>query len=468
MKDQALDTLYHDLVSEYVERFPLSGKQHTRSKSVMVDGGQHTLRLYAPYPLYIQSASGAYVHDLDDHRILDFWQGHFANILGHNPPVVAEALIEAMANGYGLQTGWVDELAYELAALICQQTGAERVRFTTSGSLATMYAVMLARSFTGRDLVLKVGGGWHGAQPWGLVGVSYRDGGYQSTESEGLPGTTSQEAVITRFNDSESLEQVFKQRGDRIACFILEPVIGAGGAIPATPEYIALARKLTEQHGALLILDEVIAGFRYRAGNAARLYGIEPDLTTLGKIIGGGMPSAAVAGRSEIMALAGMEGGRRVRFDGGTYSAHPASMLAGKTMLSYLIDHENAVYGQLAAMGDEIRPRLEQIFADQGIIARCTGYPNGAITGSSLAMLHFPIRPDIKIDSPEVAADPACCMIQVREQILKLALLLEGVYAVHGLGALSTAHTEADLSHLFAACERAARRLREPLLSMYA
>jgi glutamate-1-semialdehyde 2,1-aminomutase len=433
----------------------------------MVDGGQHTLRLYKPFPVYITSASGAYIHDVDGHRILDFWQGHFANILGHNPPQVTEAIGETIGNGYGLQTGMVDELAYDLATLVCQQTGAERVRFTTSGSLSTMYAVMLSRSYTGRDLVLKVGGGWHGAQPWGLIGVSYGKQGYRAPESEGLPGATYKEAMITRFNDSEALAQMFKEHGDRIACFILEPVIGAGGALPAKPEYLQLARELTHKHGSLLILDEVISGFRFRAGNVGQMYGITPDLTTLGKIIGGGMPVAAVAGRAEVMTRAGREGGRRVRFDGGTYSAHPASMLAGKTMLKYLVDHEQEVYGRLAELGAQLRPRLEQIFADRGILARCTGYPNEAIKGSSLAIVHFPVRPDVEIDSPDVAEDPARCMLQVREQILKLALLLHDVYTVHGLGALSTAHTEADLEHLYRACEHVAQRLRGPLANMY-
>ncbi len=468
MNAEALATVYADLQREYKARFPRSGQQHERATTVMVDGGQHTLRLYPPYPVYVQSASGAYVRDLEGHHILDFWQGHFANILGHNPPLITETLRDQLASGYGLQTGMVDELAYELATLICQQTGAERVRFTTSGSLATMYATMLARSYTGRDLVLKVGGGWHGAQPWGLIGVSYYgDRGYQSLESEGLPGATMDEALVTRFNDSEALEQVFAQNGDRIACFILEPVIGAGGAIPGHLDYLRLARQLTERHGALLILDEVIAGFRFRAGSVAPFYGIAPDLITLGKIVGGGMPVAAVAGRAEVMAIAGIEGGRRVRFDGGTYSAHPASMLAGKTMVQYLVDHEDEVYPYLARLGDQVRSRLEDIFHQHGIVARCTGYPNEAIPGSSLAMLHFPLRPGVRVDSPDVAADPACCMLEVRERLLKLALLLEDVYAVHGLGALSTAHTEDHLEHLYAACDRAAQRLSEPIRNAY-
>jgi glutamate-1-semialdehyde 2,1-aminomutase len=467
MNTRPLETLYGDLANEYEARFPLSGKQHERSRSVMVDGGQHTLRLYPPYPIYVSGARGAYVQDLEGHQILDFWQGHFANILGHNPPLVTEALGQALHNGYGLQTGMVDEWAYDLASLICQQTGAERVRLTTSGSLATMYALMLSRSYTGRSMVLKVGGGWHGAQPWGLVGVSYGPTGFGRAESEGLPGATFQEALVTEFNDCEALEQAFNHHGDRIACFIVEPVIGAGGAIPSSPDYLKLARELTTKYGALLVLDEVIAGFRFRAGNAGQLYGIEPDLSTFGKIIGGGMPVAAVAGRQEIMSLAGREGGRRVRFDGGTYSAHPASMLAGKTVLEYLIEHEAEVYGQLAELGDQVRQRLEAIFADHGILARCTGHPNEAVPGSSLAMLHFPVAPEIEITSPDIAADPACCMLEVREYALKLALLLHDVYAVHGLGALSTSHTEQDLEHLYRACDAVAARLAGPLAALY-
>jgi glutamate-1-semialdehyde 2,1-aminomutase len=455
-----MSTLYDELWGEYRRRFPRSAERHAQAQKALIDGGQHMLRLYQPYPVHIQSASGAYVTDLDGHRILDFWQGHFANILGHNPPQVTQALSEMLAGGYGLQTGMVDELAYELASLICQQTGAERVRFTTSGSLATMYAIMLARSFTGRTLVLKVGGGWHGAQPWGLIGVGYGEQGYRGYDSEGLPYATLSEVLVTRFNDCQALEQVFSSYGGRIACFITEPVVGAGGFVPATTEYMTLARQLTQQHGALLILDEVIAGFRFRAGNAGQLYGIEPDLTTLGKIVGGGMPVAAVAGRADVMTRAGREGGRHVRFDGGTYSAHPASMMAGKLMLSHLIEHEDEVYGPLAEMGQQMRHRLERTFADHGVLARCTGYPNAALTGSSLAVLHFPVSQDVVIDSPDVAANPTCCNMEVRENALKIALLLEDVYAVHGLGALSTAHTEQDLEHLYAACGRAADRIK--------
>jgi glutamate-1-semialdehyde 2,1-aminomutase len=460
MDDIAFDTLYRQLVQEYERRFPASGKQHARARSTMVDGGQHTLRLVAPFPVHVKAALGAYVTDLDGHRILDFWQGHFANILGHNPPLITGALGEMLSNGYGLQTGMVDDLACELGVLVCQQTGSERVRFTTSGSLATMYAIMLARSFTGRNRVLKVGGGWHGSQPWGLVGVDYGPQGVHAVESEGLPCDTASEVLVTRFNDSDSLEQVFARHGDQIACFIVEPVIGAGGMIPATPEYLHLARHLTQKHGALLILDEVISGFRFCAGSVGRLYSIQPDLTTLGKIIGGGMPVAAVAGRRDVLAIAGREGGRRVRFDGGTYSAHPASMLAGRVMLSYLIEHEQEVYPRLARLGQQVRVRLEQIFADHGILVQCTGYPNEAVKGSSVAVVHFLTRPGVTVDSPDTASSPELCLVEVRERVFRLAMLLEDVYTMHGLGALSVAHTEQDLNRLYEACDRVAQRLK--------
>ena len=168
-----------------------------------------------------------------------------------------------------------------------------------------MYAIMLARTFTGRSLVMKVGGGWHGAQPWGMVGVGYRAGdGFVHADSAGLPPAILEQTVVTRFNDPQILADHFSTYGDRLACFIVEPYIGAGGGIPAQRAYLQLARSLSEKHGVVLILDEVISGFRFRAGDLGHLYGVRPDLATFGKIIGGGMPMTAVAGRADILRLA--------------------------------------------------------------------------------------------------------------------------------------------------------------------
>src|SRR5574340_910890 len=159
-------TLMAELSAEYEARAPASAAVQQRALRYLVDGGNHSLRLLQPFPPRITAARGAWVTEADGHRVLDFWQGHFANLLGHNPEIVTEVLARAFRDGFGLQTGFPGLAEVETAQLVCEQTCSERVRFTTSGSLATMYAVMLARAFTGRELVLKVRGGWHGAQPW--------------------------------------------------------------------------------------------------------------------------------------------------------------------------------------------------------------------------------------------------------------------------------------------------------------
>lgn len=450
-----------ELAEEYARRSPTSAALQQRAEQVMVDGGNHNVRLLRPFPPRIVRAKGAWITDEDGHRILDFWQGHLANILGHNPPVVTSVLAEALAGDFGLQSGLTDRLQIEVAELLCRQTGAERVRLTTSGTLATMYAIMLARAFTGRDLVAKVGGGWHGAQPWALKGVGFEPepgGCFEHLDSQGLAGAINGQVLVTRFNDPDHLSQVFGQCGDRVACFIVEPFVGAGGILPATAEYLRTARELTQRHGALLILDEVIAGFRFRAGDVGALYGVRPDLATFGKVAGGGMPVAAVAGRADVMNLVGRAAGIAVRFSGGTYSAHPASMLAAKTMLSYLVEHEAEVYPRLADIGERFRRALEGAFLAEGILARCTG-AGGGLPGSSLGMLHFPYRPDLVLDKPDVCLNPSLCDVELC-RVVELALLLEDVHLIQGHGAVSITHTEADIDFLSEACRRVARRIR--------
>jgi len=363
------------LAEDYARHAPQSAVLNERAKQVLVDGGSHALRLIQPFPPRIVAAKGAWIRDQDGHDILDFWQGHHANVLGHNPEVITSALARAFEEGFGLQTGFTDRLQIETAEILCQQAGAEQVRFTTSGSLATMYAILLARAFTGRDLVMKVGGGWHGAQPWGLKGVGFRtdkENGFQHVDTAGLPAAVTNEVIVTRFNDPAMLRDHFRQYGSQLACFIVEPFIGAGGFMPATREYMQTARGLTQQHGAVFILDEVISGFRFRAGDAGALYGVRPELATFGKAIGGGMPLAAVAGRADIMGLVGRDGGAKVKFSGGTYSAHPASLLAGKSLMSYLVAHEDEIYPRLAELGDRTRQTVEAAFAQECRVVRST------------------------------------------------------------------------------------------------
>jgi len=455
--------LLAELAEAYAQHSPKSAALNEKAVKHLLDGGSHTLRLTEPFPPRIVAARGGWLRDEDGHDILDFWQGHMANILGHNPEVVTAALARALEERFGLQTGFPDRLQVECAEILCRQTGSERVRFTTSGTLATMYAILLSRAFTGRDLVIKVGGGWHGAHPWGLKGVGFdaqAGVGFQHVDTEGIPPAVTDAVAVTGFNDPLLLRDHFCQYGDRLACFIVEPFVGAGGLIPATREYLQTARELTHQYGAVLILDEVIAGFRFRAGDAGALYGVQPDLATFGKVMGGGMPVSAVAGRADIMNLAGSEGDHRVKFSGGTYSAHPASMLAAKTLMTYLVDHEEEIYPRLAALGEKTRRTIEAAFAEEGIYARCTGNGNDALPGSSLFMCHFPYNEDTQLNRPEDVFDPSVCDVTLAKKVSQLALLLEDVYAIHGHGAVATAHTEADIEFLGKACRKVARRFK--------
>jgi glutamate-1-semialdehyde 2,1-aminomutase len=455
--------LIDDLSKALSERFPRSAAMQRDACRYLVDGGSHTLRLMKPFPPRIVAARGGRVRDEDGHDILDFWQGHMANILGHNPEVVTAELARGFGAGFGLQVGMTDRLQPEVAEILCRQTGGDRVRLTTSGTLAGMYGVLLARAFTGRDLVLKVGGGWHGAHPWALKGFTYhpRDGvAFGAVDTEGLPAKVTDDVVVTSFNDPQRLRDDFARYGDRLACFVVEPLIGAGGMIPATREYLQLARRLTQHHGALLILDEVINGFRFRAGNIAPLYGIEADLAVYGKAIGGGMPVAALAGRDDVMSLVGRARGSRVAVLGGTYCGHPASLLAAKVFMTYLVEHEAEVYGRLAELGQKMRDAMTSGFAEEGIFAVCTGDSPDLPAGSSLGMVHFPYDERAALATPEAVFDPAVCDVALRTEVLGPAMLLEGVHIVQGHGSAATTHTDEDMEHLKEACRAVARRVK--------
>jgi glutamate-1-semialdehyde 2,1-aminomutase len=428
---------------------------------VLVDGVSHGARLFWPYPFRITAARGPCVTDLDGHQIIDFWQGHFANILGHNPAVILDALRGQLDQGFGLQTGIPDEAQTELAATLARATGADQVRLTTAGTLATMYAIMLARAYTGRSVVLKIGGGWHGANPLALKGVTRTDKVFAAVDSAGISSNTDNEVLITRFNDVEALHEMFRQQGERIACFIFEPCPGGGGFIPATRAFMAAARELTRHYGALLILDEVITGFRYCAAGVQRLYGVQADLSTFGKIIGGGMPISAVVGRGDVMARASESAPERVWFNGGTFAEHPLCMRAGQAMLDYLIAHEQEVYPMLAARARRLQEGIERVFAGRGIFARCTGQDAEALpNGSSLSWVNL-MHDDAPLTSPEDVTDPARCDVVLREKALKLGLVLHGVNVSHGLGAVSLSHSDETLARTLEAYDAVAKRIAE-------
>ncbi|HEX9902974.1 MAG TPA: aminotransferase class III-fold pyridoxal phosphate-dependent enzyme [Acidobacteriota bacterium] len=466
MNPRDLNRLVAHLKARYQKRTRKSLAVHHRAEKVMVRGGSHTLRLYYPYPFQIASAQGAWVKDVDGNAYLDYWQGHYANILGHNPAAIRSALKTPASRG-SLHTGFESESQIELAELIIRQLGDGdlRVRFTTSGTLATMYAVMLALAHTGRDLVLKIGGGWHGASPFLLKGIRYDSRlGFHGPASAGIPQEIFRRTLVTPFNDGQALENLLKRKGKSVACFILEPFLGVGGFLPASREYLELARRLTERYGIVLIFDEIISGFRFCPSGVQTLYGVRPDLSTFGKLIGGGHTIAAVVGRRNILERCETRANSRLRvlFEGGTFSSHPEYIRSGLAMLRTLIAQARQVYPRLAAQGESLRRGIEAAFRTEGVEAICTGNAEDVLPGSSMFMVHFPRRP-WPAPSPEILADPHWADLSLREEVLKLALLVEGVHAVHGGGAVSTAHTAGQVRQTLQAYAQTARLFKKYL-----
>ncbi|MFQ5646919.1 MAG: aspartate aminotransferase family protein, partial [bacterium] len=399
----------------------------------------------------------AYFYDVDGNRYLDFWMGHYANILGHSPVCVREKLAEKLAQG-AWHSGIVCRDEVRLAELVCRLVpSAEMVRFCCSGTESSMYGLRLARSYTGREIVMKVSGGWHGAGADLLVSVSRP---YEKSESAGLLAASTDKIVSVPFNDPAAAEKLIRKYGDRLAAVIIEPMVGVGGFIMADREYLEVIRKASRQAGAVLIFDEIISGFRLGLGGAQEIAGVLPDLTLLGKVLGGGMPLGAVCGRRDIMKLADpatadRAEGKYTVTGGGTFSCHPLAMAAGIAMLEQLIAREAEIYPKLARAGDYLRQGIEEVFADHDIWMECTGF-------ASLFMPHFPLGK--RGGEQRVVKSPADAAyktdVHKREIILKEKLLQKGIYVMHGGGAVSDAHTKEDLDSLLQALESIAPEIK--------
>lgn len=456
----AVARLWTAIESDFERRFPRSAAFHREHRDALLDGGSHAVRWARPFMPVARRTEGASVHDLDGHRIVDFWQGHFANLFGHNPPFLLRALQATLQDGRGLQSGMIHAVEAEVAERLCAATGCETVRFTTAGTLGTFYATVLARAFTGRDKVVKISGGWHGSQPYGLKGVTPHHNRMQRMESEGLSTSTPGEILLTRFNDVENLDQLFRHQGDQIACVLLEPILGAAGGLVATREFYRAVRERTERYGALMLADEIITGFRFRAGDLSSLYGVRPDLLVLGKAMGGGMPVAAVAGRRDVLRLASREIDR-VKFEGGTYSSHELSLVAARTTIDWLTEHEETFYPATFRLGAAARDVVAAAARSAGVTVHVCGHDPDVLPGSAMVLVH-PARSDAGLDAPASCPED---LLEVRPPgvdpgLLKSMLLLRDVSARNGLGTVTTAHTEDDLAIAGAALQDVFRELR--------
>ena len=289
-------------------------------------------------PLVLERGAGHYVWDSDGRRYLDYIGAWGPAILGHAHPAVVDAVASAARNGFAL--GATHPLEIELGeAIRAAMPSIERLRFTSSGTEAVMSAVRLARAATGRDLIVKCAGAYHGHSDGLLVEAGSGLATQAIAGSAGVPDAVATTAIVLPYNDAEAVTRAFAAQPGRIAAVIVEPVVANAGVIPPLPGYLEHLRDVTRANGALLIFDEVITGFRLALGGAQGRFGVTPDLTTLGKIIGGGMPIGAYGGRADLMSLVAPAG---PVYQAGTLSGHPLSMAAGIATLEELHDDRYA------------------------------------------------------------------------------------------------------------------------------
>jgi glutamate-1-semialdehyde 2,1-aminomutase len=299
-------------------------------------------------PPFVERAEGAHLWDADGNRYIDYFGSWGPMILGHAFPPVVEAIRQAAARSasFGASTAAEADLAELVTAAF---PSVEKLRFVSSGTEATMSAIRLARAFTGRKIIVQFEGCYHGHADGLLVKAGSGVATFGIPGSAGVPEEIVHFTLALPYNSVAAVEAAFAEH--EIACVIVEPVVGNAGCIPPAPGYLEALRAITRQHGALLILDEVMTGFRVAMGGAQELYGIQPDLTTLGKILGGGLPCGAFGGRAEIMDQLAPLG---PVYQAGTLSGNPLAMAAGVAMLSYLRDHRKEVYAKLEHRSAEL------------------------------------------------------------------------------------------------------------------
>jgi glutamate-1-semialdehyde 2,1-aminomutase len=283
-------------------------------------------------PFFVDRAAGAFLYDVDGQEYIDLVMSWGALLLGHAHPAIVRAVQEASGRGtsYGAPTGQEVELAEHVAAAV---PSVEMLRFVNSGTEATMAALRLARAATGRELVIKFNGCYHGHADAFLVQAGSGVATLGLPDSPGVPADVARLTLSLPFNDEAAVEAAFAQHGTRIACVICEPIIGNAGFVPPADGFLERLRALTSEHGALLVLDEVMTGFRVALGGAQARLGVRPDLTTLGKVIGGGLPVGAYGGRRELMQQIAPAG---PVYQAGTLSGNPLAMAAGSAQLLFL------------------------------------------------------------------------------------------------------------------------------------
>jgi glutamate-1-semialdehyde 2,1-aminomutase len=419
----------------YKQRTGKSEELYERAKKVLPAGVSYGLRALSPHPFYVKDAEGVTLYDEDGNKYTDYWVGHGALILGHSPKPVVDAVMKQLPNGTHI--GFAHEKEVELAERIVKYVpSAEMVRYTSSGTEANMYGTRLARAYTGRNKMLKIEGGWHGGYDSLHSHVSKPFG---RLESAGLNEKVLEDTYAVPFNDLDAATKIAKEH--ELSCIIVEPLMGAAGFLAPSSGYLEGLRELCDDIGALLIFDEVITGFRLGINCAQGHYGVTPDLTILGKIVGGGFPIGVFCGKQEVMELIDHHkypDPEKRSAHGGTFTGNPISMVAGMATLDALADGK--IYDDINNKGRRLREEIRDICSDAPV----------SVTGDgSLFAVHF------QKDEPKHSGDLLKTDLKASQAYFKHMLDIGIVYLTPAVchGFVCEPHTDQDMDMFLSATE---------------
>lgn len=433
-------------LERYLELTPLSRARWEEAREYMPGGDSRNSIFWKPYPIFITDASGSGVTDADGVRRIDFINTMTTMILGHGPAPVVDAVRHQLERGFGYNAP--NERQVDLARILCERIPSfDLVRFTNSGTEATLNTLRAARAVTGRTRFAKVEGGYHGTHDGVTVSVRVDpsvagdpDSPVPVAASAGLAPGVMDQVVVIPFNDPVTARKILEESAEDLAAVIIEPVMGSVGMVPALPEFLAMLRDFCTANGSILIFDEVIS-YRVAPGGSQEYYGITPDMTALGKIIGGGLPVGAFGGRRDIMELYDPTTGPTVSH-AGTFNANPLTMVAGAVTMQELTPD---VYWSLAEKTELLKQGIRDVCGEMEAPVKVTGL-------GSLFGIHFTDREVLNY------RDIAGCNHDLRDRMF-LGLLNEGILMASNLvGSLSTAITEDDVEEFLTAFRTALAR----------
>ena len=430
----------------YIDLHPGSVERHAAARDIFPDGVTHDGRRMSPFPIYATHGIGPHKWDVDGNRIIDYWTGHGSMILGHSHPEVVAAVASQMGKGTHLSASSDLEIRWgqQVKELI---PSAEKVRFQSSGTEATMMAIRMARAYTGKAKVIKFVEHFHGWSDYLSVG---------SAGVGGIPEETKSTMIVLPPNDIALVEKTL-QDNDDVAAIILEPTGAHMGQIPVLPSFLGELRELTDRTGVVLIFDEVVTGFRVSSGGAQAYYGVTPDMTTMAKILGGGLPGGAVAGKADIINMiearddADFNQNRRIAHNG-TFNANPLSAAAGTVALDLIMNTQ--VTETANAMGARLKDGLNDLLSRMEVPGCASGI-------ASLIFLRLgadhECDKDVCILKPEQMRETGNAE---RNSQFVLAMLNNGVHATSRF-IMSAAHREQDVDDTVAATEKSLTELRQ-------